>query len=157
MPPSTSQGSTAPSTQPPTPGPLTSGSPGSEAASTAVQRSESTVRAGARDIFVTELVAEGGPTRELPMVLLHGGGPGASGMSNYARNPPAQRELAAAATIELLTVNQVAAMLRVSKMTVYRMIHAGTLRAVRIEGSLQLHRDSVETFVHIAMRMRSGN
>jgi len=51
-----------------------------------VRRTESTVRAGARDIFVTELVADGGPTRDLPMVLLHGGGPGASGMSNYARN-----------------------------------------------------------------------
>lgn len=53
---------------------------------TAIRRSESTVRAGSRDIFVTELVADGGPTRDLPMVLLHGGGPGASGMSNYARN-----------------------------------------------------------------------
>lgn len=70
---------------------------------------------------------------------------------------PGQRECAAAATIELLTVNQVAAMLRVSKMTVYRLIRAGTLHAVRIEGSLQLHRDSVDTFVHIATRMRSGN
>ncbi|WP_083905831.1 alpha/beta fold hydrolase [Nocardia transvalensis] len=39
-----------------------------------------TVRVGARDIYFTE--AGAGPA----LVLLHGGGPGASGMSNYMRN-----------------------------------------------------------------------
>jgi excisionase family DNA binding protein len=68
-----------------------------------------------------------------------------------------QREPATTATIELFTVNQVAVAMRVSKMTVYRLIHAGTLRAVRIDGSLRLHRDSVEAFVCAAMRMRSGS
>jgi 4,5:9,10-diseco-3-hydroxy-5,9,17-trioxoandrosta-1(10),2-diene-4-oate hydrolase len=51
-----------------------------------VARRETTVRVGARDIFVTEAAPGGGPTRPDPVVLLHGGGPGASGVSNYARN-----------------------------------------------------------------------
>ncbi|WP_431969947.1 alpha/beta fold hydrolase [Nocardia sp. bgisy134] len=41
---------------------------------------ERTVRVGGRDIFFTEFGA--GPA----VVLLHGGGPGASGLSNYSRN-----------------------------------------------------------------------
>jgi pimeloyl-ACP methyl ester carboxylesterase len=49
-------------------------------------RTEATVRVGARDIFLTEAGAAAGATREIPLVLLHGGGPGATGASNYARN-----------------------------------------------------------------------
>jgi 4,5:9,10-diseco-3-hydroxy-5,9,17-trioxoandrosta-1(10),2-diene-4-oate hydrolase len=45
-----------------------------------VKRSESMVQAGHRKLFVTE--AGSGP----PVVLLHGGGPGATGVSNYSRN-----------------------------------------------------------------------
>lgn len=44
------------------------------------ERTERTVRVGRRDIFVTE--AGSGPG----VVLLHGGGAGATGASNYARN-----------------------------------------------------------------------
>jgi 4,5:9,10-diseco-3-hydroxy-5,9,17-trioxoandrosta-1(10),2-diene-4-oate hydrolase len=43
---------------------------------------ETLVRVGAREIFLTEA----GPAAGTPIVLLHGGGPGASGTSNYARN-----------------------------------------------------------------------
>jgi excisionase family DNA binding protein len=49
--------------------------------------------------------------------------------------------------VELLTVNEVAATLRVSKMTVYRLIHAGQLEAIRIGQSLRLPRGAVETFL----------
>ena len=42
--------------------------------------SQKTVRVGTRDIFVT--VQGEGPA----LVMLHGGGPGASGLSNYSRN-----------------------------------------------------------------------
>lgn len=45
-----------------------------------VHRTESMVRAGHRKLFVTE--AGSGA----PVVLLHGGGPGATGVSNYSRN-----------------------------------------------------------------------
>ena len=41
---------------------------------------ERSVRVNGKDIFVTETGAGA------PVVLLHGGGPGASGLSNYARN-----------------------------------------------------------------------
>jgi pimeloyl-ACP methyl ester carboxylesterase len=50
------------------------------AAPTSVDRVEHTVRVGRRDIFLTE--AGEGPA----VVLLHGGGAGASGASNYSRN-----------------------------------------------------------------------
>ena len=45
-----------------------------------------TVRAAGRDIFVTE-IGEGPP-----LLMLHGGGPGASGLSNFVRNIPALAE-----------------------------------------------------------------
>ncbi|QIK74717.1 alpha/beta fold hydrolase [Nocardioides piscis] len=40
------------------------------------------LRVGLRDIFVTQA----GPTEGQPVVLLHGGGPGATGESNFTRN-----------------------------------------------------------------------
>jgi 4,5:9,10-diseco-3-hydroxy-5,9,17-trioxoandrosta-1(10),2-diene-4-oate hydrolase len=49
-------------------------------------RTETTVRAGARDVFLTDVTPAAGPTRATPLVLLHGGGPGATGASNYVRN-----------------------------------------------------------------------
>jgi 4,5:9,10-diseco-3-hydroxy-5,9,17-trioxoandrosta-1(10),2-diene-4-oate hydrolase len=54
--------------------------------SAAPTRTESTVRVGHRDIFVTEA---GSGT---PVVLLHGGGAGATGASNYSRNIEALAE-----------------------------------------------------------------
>lgn len=47
---------------------------------------EQTVRVGARDIFTA--TTGSGPA----LVLLHGGGPGASGLSNWSRNLPALAE-----------------------------------------------------------------
>jgi 4,5:9,10-diseco-3-hydroxy-5,9,17-trioxoandrosta-1(10),2-diene-4-oate hydrolase len=52
-----------------------------------VGQHERTVRAGARDIFLTEATPDAGQhQRDVPLVLLHGGGPGATGTGNYARN-----------------------------------------------------------------------
>jgi pimeloyl-ACP methyl ester carboxylesterase len=47
---------------------------------TSITLSERTVSAAGKDVFVAE--AGSGP----PVVLLHGGGPGASGLSNFSRN-----------------------------------------------------------------------
>lgn len=56
-------------------------------ATTTSSYTQRTIRVDRRDIFVTETGAGA------PVVLLHGGGPGASGVSNYVRNidPLAQR------------------------------------------------------------------
>ncbi|MBM7517512.1 alpha/beta fold hydrolase [Nocardioides nitrophenolicus] len=53
---------------------------------TATERTEHHVRVGRRDLFVTEAGAG------TPVVLLHGGGPGANGASNYVRNIDALAE-----------------------------------------------------------------
>lgn len=55
-------------------------------ATTRPPRTESAVRAGHRELFVTQQ----GSGR--PVVLLHGGGPGATGVSNYSRNIDALAE-----------------------------------------------------------------
>ena len=58
------------------------------------------------------------------------------------RRPPAAGDL--------LTVAEVAAMLRVSKMTIYRLIDAGRLNAVRVGRSFRLPQASVESFLREA-------
>ncbi|WP_028936540.1 excisionase family DNA-binding protein [Pseudonocardia spinosispora] len=47
------------------------------------------------------------------------------------------------AGMELLTVAEVSAMFRVSKMTIYRMVHAGELAHVRVGRSFRIPADSV--------------
>ena len=42
---------------------------------------------------------------------------------------------------QLLTVAEAAAEVRVSKMTVYRMIHSGELRAIRVGRSFRVRRE----------------
>lgn len=51
---------------------------------------------------------------------------------------------------ELLTVQEVAAMLRVSTMTVYRLIDGGLISAVRIGRVVRPRRESVEAFLRDA-------
>jgi excisionase family DNA binding protein len=46
-----------------------------------------------------------------------------------------------------LTVAEVAEQMRVSGMTVYRLIHAGSLRAVRVGRSFRVPQDAVEDLV----------
>ncbi len=48
---------------------------------------------------------------------------------------------------EFLTVEEVAAEVRVSKMTVYRMIHSGELRAVRIGRSFRVRREDWDDYL----------
>ena len=49
-----------------------------------------------------------------------------------------------------LTVVEVAAMLRVSRATVYRLVHAGRLPGMRIGRSVRIPRDAVENYIRDA-------
>ena len=50
-------------------------------------------------------------------------------------------------TERFLTVQEVAELMRVSTMTVYRLIKAGDLRAVRVGRSYRLREREVETYL----------
>ncbi len=71
---------------------------------------------------------------------------------------PAQRPGAAAkepsdsalAEVKFLTVAEVAGVMRVSKMTVYRMVHAGDLPAVRVGRSFRVPEKAVHDYLRAA-------
>ncbi|CAM2892187.1 helix-turn-helix domain-containing protein [Corynebacterium propinquum] len=47
-----------------------------------------------------------------------------------------------------LTIAEVAEMMRVSKMTVYRLVHAGDLPAVRVGRSFRVHEEAVNEYLN---------
>ena len=49
--------------------------------------------------------------------------------------------------VEFLTVAEVAARMRVSKMTVYRLVHGGELEAVRVGRSFRVPDDAVQEYL----------
>ncbi|HRC41267.1 helix-turn-helix domain-containing protein [Nostocoides sp.] len=49
--------------------------------------------------------------------------------------------------VRFLTVAEVASIMRVSKMTVYRMVHAGDLPAIRVGRSFRVPEDAVDTYL----------
>ena len=49
--------------------------------------------------------------------------------------------------LRFLTVTEVAAQLRVSKMTVYRLVHGGTMPAVRVGRSFRVPASAVEEYL----------
>ncbi|MGH3753340.1 MAG: helix-turn-helix domain-containing protein [Pseudonocardiaceae bacterium] len=53
-------------------------------------------------------------------------------------------------TMQFLTVAEVAAMMRVSKMTVYRLVHAGELPAVRVGRSFRVPQVAVRGYLEKA-------
>ena len=53
----------------------------------------------------------------------------------------------ALAELRFLTVAEVAALMRVSKMTVYRLVHAGDLPAVRVGRSFRVPEDEVHKYL----------
>jgi excisionase family DNA binding protein len=61
---------------------------------------------------------------------------GKSARDAGADGPPAARA-------QFLTVAEVAALMRVSKMTVYRLVHNGELPAVRVGRSFRVHAKAV--------------
>lgn len=52
--------------------------------------------------------------------------------------------------VEFLTVAEVAAMMRVSKMTVYRLVHGGDLPAVRVGKSFRVPEPAVHEYLRNA-------
>ncbi|MDQ3600455.1 MAG: helix-turn-helix domain-containing protein [Actinomycetota bacterium] len=52
--------------------------------------------------------------------------------------------------MQFLTVAEVAAMMRVSKMTVYRLVHAGELPAVRVGRSFRVPEKAVHRYLENA-------
>lgn len=52
------------------------------------------------------------------------------------------------AELRFLTVAEVAAMMRVSKMTVYRLVHGGTLPAVRVGRSFRVPEQAVHAYLN---------
>jgi excisionase family DNA binding protein len=54
------------------------------------------------------------------------------------------------AEVRFLTVAEVAAVMRVSKMTVYRMVHAGDLPAVRVGRSFRVPEKAVHDYLRSA-------
>jgi excisionase family DNA binding protein len=55
---------------------------------------------------------------------------------------------------ELRTVNEVAVALRVSKMTIYRLVHGGELNAVRIGRSFRVPESAIRAYLE---RVASGS
>jgi excisionase family DNA binding protein len=51
--------------------------------------------------------------------------------------------------LELVTISEAAHQLRVSKMTVYRLIHHGELPAIRISRTFRIHRCDLDEFLRI--------
>jgi excisionase family DNA binding protein len=49
--------------------------------------------------------------------------------------------------VAFLTVAEVAAVMRVSKMTVYRLVHSGELPAVRVGRSFRVREDAVDEYL----------
>ena len=49
--------------------------------------------------------------------------------------------------VKLMTVAEVAAVMRVSKMTVYRLVHSGELAAVRVGRSFRVTEEDVNAYL----------
>ena len=82
-----------------------------------------------------------------------------AGKGHASRRPGAAREDPTAepaiadaglAEVRVLTVAEVASVMRVSKMTVYRMVHSGDLPAVRVGRSFRVPEKAVHDYLRSA-------
>ncbi len=64
-----------------------------------------------------------------------------------AGSPTAEGRLA---EVSFLTVAEVAGLMRVSKMTVYRLVHSGELQAVRVGRSFRVPEQAVHSYLREA-------
>ncbi|MFR9753791.1 helix-turn-helix domain-containing protein [Nocardia sp. 004] len=78
---------------------------------------------------------------------------GGSGPAGDPGNPRVQREAVSQGQpvlgggTQFLTVAEVATLMRVSKMTVYRLVHSGELPAVRVGRSFRVHAKAVHDYL----------
>lgn len=63
---------------------------------------------------------------------------------------PSRSASDALSDVRFLTVAEVAAAMRVSKMTVYRLVHSGELPAVRVGRSFRVPEDAVNDYLRKA-------
>ena len=75
------------------------------------------------------------------------GKPGACG-SQKERCTMAESSSGDISGVKFLTVAEVAMVMRVSKMTVYRLVHSGELPAVRVGRSFRVPEDAVNEYLH---------
>ncbi len=61
--------------------------------------------------------------------------------------PNKKEELPAVGQVQFLTVAEVATLMRVSKMTVYRLVHSGELPAVRVGKSFRVPEKAVHEYL----------
>ncbi|EHK86848.1 helix-turn-helix domain-containing protein [Saccharomonospora azurea] len=61
--------------------------------------------------------------------------------------PPNNHEDESGGHVHFLTVAEVAALMRVSKMTVYRLVHSGELPAVRVGKSFRVPEEAVHSYL----------
>jgi excisionase family DNA binding protein len=62
-------------------------------------------------------------------------------------NQPPENRPAEIGEVKFLTVAEVAATMRVSKMTVYRLVHNGELPAVQVGRSFRINEDDVNEYL----------
>ena len=73
-----------------------------------------------------------------------------SSRSDDGRDPAVRPVDPALAEVKFLTVAEVATVMRVSKMTVYRMVHGGELPAVRVGRSFRVPEKAVHDYLRDA-------
>ena len=61
--------------------------------------------------------------------------------------PQSERDVSNLSEIKFLTVAEVAALMRVSRMTVYRLVHAGDLASVRVGRSFRVPEHAVHAYL----------
>jgi excisionase family DNA binding protein len=62
-------------------------------------------------------------------------------------SPNKKEDLPAVGQVQFLTVAEVATLMRVSKMTVYRLVHSGELPAVRVGKSFRVPEKTVHEYL----------
>ncbi|GAA3553242.1 helix-turn-helix domain-containing protein [Amycolatopsis ultiminotia] len=65
-------------------------------------------------------------------------------------SPNKKEELPSVGQVQFLTVAEVATLMRVSKMTVYRLVHSGELPAVRVGKSFRVPEKAVHEYLQSA-------